>query len=194
MSGLAELFLVGLLAVESLTLLGIGAVMAVNAIFETAGSRALAFGIIVGAIAVFALTWLFPETVVIALAAISILTLLGMGAMMAIGAVFSNRPLVTSLPAEQERLFAPFERRASASTSLSWLVGLASAGVFMAVALVIYIKVPPEQKDMTKGMNMSNLTKKKEPAPKPPTTAPAEAPSAPAEAAPGSAAPEAPKP
>jgi hypothetical protein len=77
---------------------------------------------------------------------------------------------------------------------LSWVVGLASAGLFLAVALVIYIKVPPEQKDMTKGMNMSNLTKKKEPAPKPPTPAPAEAPAAPAETAPGSAAPEAPRP
>src|SRR3954468_19663989 len=98
MTGLAELFLVGLIAVEVLTLLGIGAVMAVNAIFDTAGSRALALAIIVGALVVFALTWLFPEAVAVATAALSVLLLLGMGAMMAIGAVFSNRPLVTSLP------------------------------------------------------------------------------------------------
>lgn len=199
MDGIAKLFLVGLLALEVLTLLGIGAVMSINAIFQTAGSRALAFGLLLGALVVFAATALFPETVVVLVAAVSILTLLGMGAMMAIGAVFSNRPLVTSLPGEQERSFTPFEGRTSSSGSLSWLVGLASGGLFLLVALVVYFTVPYEQKDLTKGMNMSNLTKKKDTAPAPPTKAPGApaeaapaAPAAPAEA-PAPAAPEAPK-
>jgi hypothetical protein len=192
MNGIAELFLAGLLAVECLTLLGIGTVMAVNAIFQTAGSRGLAFGLIFGALVIFAVTALFPEQMATAVAAVSILTLLGMGAMMAIGAVFSNRTLVTSFPAEQERAFVPFEARSSSTGTLSWVVGLGSAGLFLLIAVVVYVKVPPEVKDLTKGMNMSNLTKKKEavaPAPTVKPAAPAEAPAAdPAKT------PEAPKP
>lgn len=180
LNAMVELLLVILLAVECLTLLGIGSVMSVNAIFSTASSRGVAFAIIAGALVVFAVAWLYPDLVAVVLGVISILTLLGMGAMMAIGAVFAQRPLVTSFPAEQERAFAAFERRAQSTNTTSWLVGLASAGVFLIAVLVIYIKVPPEHKDMTKGMNMSNLTKRSVEAPKPPAEAApkAEAPAA----------------
>jgi hypothetical protein len=127
---------------------------------------------------------------VLILAGVSILTLLGMGAMMAINAVFSNRPLVTSWPVDQEHAFASFEQRASASNSRAWALGLISAAIVGVAAVAIYFGVPPEHKDMTKGMNMSNLTKKSEttraaPAATPRADAPAEAPAAdpPAEAA-----------
>jgi hypothetical protein len=130
--------------------------------------------------------------VIIIVVAISLLVLLGMGAMMAIGAVFSNRPLVTSWPTEQEHAFAVFERRGSASNSQAWVFSIIGAAIVTFVATGIYFAIPPERKDMTKGMNMSNLTKKKDvaaPAPAVKPAAPAEAPAAdPAKA------PEAPKP
>jgi hypothetical protein len=99
---------------------------------------------------------------VLLLAGISILTLVGMGAMMAINAIFSNRPLVTSWPTEQEHAFAAFERHTSQSSSRAWAVSLIGAAIVTVVAVGIYFGVKPETHDMTKGMNMSNLTKKSE--------------------------------
>jgi hypothetical protein len=121
----------------------------------------------------------------------SLLTLFGMGILMAINAIFSTRPLVTSWPNEQEHTFDPYERRSSASNSQAWVFSLISAGVVTVLAAGIYFGVAPEEKDVTKDMDMSNLTKKRPavaPAAKP--DAPAEAPAAPAEAPPA----EAPKP
>ncbi|HSD88530.1 MAG TPA: hypothetical protein VLB44_13475 [Kofleriaceae bacterium] len=69
--------------------------------------------------------------------------------------------------------------------------GLIAAVAFLVVALGIYVGVEPEHKDLTKGMNMENLTKKsrkaESPAPAPtpaPAAAPAEAPKADPAAAP----------
>lgn len=113
------------------------------------------------------------------------LTLFGMGILMAIGAIFSNRPLVTSWPNDQEHAFSPFERRGALSNSRAWGISLISSVVVTIAAVVLYFSISPEKKDVTKDMNMSNLTKKRPaatPAPKP--DAPAEAPKAdtPAEA------------
>jgi len=112
---------------------------------------------------------------------VSLLTLLGMGALMAIGAVFSHRPLVTSWPPEQEHTFSSFERRGSAANSQAWVFSLIGAAIVTFVAAGIYFGVTPEKKDLGKDMNMSNLTKKRPAAPRPdsaPATAPAEAPKA----------------
>jgi hypothetical protein len=122
---------------------------------------------------------------------ISLLTLFGMGILMAINAIFSSRPLVTSWPNEQEHSFDPYERRGTASNSQAWVFSLIGAAVVTVVAAGIYFGVAPERRDVTKDMNMSNLTKKRPavaPAPKPDpaaapaATPPAEAPAAPAEA------------
>jgi len=122
---------------------------------------------------------------------VSILTLFGMGILMAVGAVFSNRPLVTSWTPDKEASFATYERRGSMSNSQAWLISLGGAVVITVFAIGVYFGVSPERKDVTKDMNMSNLTKKHAaPAPKPdpaaPAAAPAEAPKAdtPAPAAP----------
>jgi uncharacterized membrane protein len=128
------------------------------------------------------------SVVCIIILGISLLTLLGMGILMAINAIFSKRPLVTSWPQEQEHSFDTFERRSVAANSQAWVVSLIGAAVVTFVAVGVYFGVTPEKKDVTKDMNMSNLTKKAAPAP---TPAPkAEAPAAPAPAAPA----EAPKP
>src|SRR4029079_4174305 len=49
--------------------------------------------------------------VILIILVISGFTLLGTGILMAIGAVFSKRPLVTSWPSEQEHSFHSFEQR-----------------------------------------------------------------------------------
>lgn len=110
---------------------------------------------------------------------ISGFTLLGTGVLMAIGAVFSRRPLVTSWPSEQEHTFAPFERRGASASALAWVFSLAGGMLITLVAIVVYFTVAPEKKDVTKDMDMSNLTKRRTsqppPAPKPDAPAPAEA-------------------
>jgi hypothetical protein len=121
--------------------------------------------------------------IVLIILVVSGLTLFGMGILMAVGAVSSNRPLVTSWPAEQEHSFSTYERRGSSSNSLAWVFGLLGAVALFFIATGIYFTVPPDKTNIAKDMNMSNLTKKrpavaapKPDAPKPDSTAPAEAP------------------
>jgi hypothetical protein len=129
---------------------------------------------------------------VLILVVISGFTLLGTGVLMAIGAVFSKRPLVTSWPHEQEHTFAPFERRSTSANALAWGVSLAGGVLITLVAMVIYFGISPEKKDMTRDMNMSNLTKRHTAQPSPPAKPDAPAPSEAAK--PEAAKPEAAKP
>jgi len=129
--------------------------------------------------------------IVLLIFVVSMLTLFGMGILMAVGAVFSHRPLVTSWPAEQEHSFSSFERRGAMANSQAWVLSLIGAVLLTVFATGVYFGVAPDKRDMTKDMNMSNLTKKRPvvaPAPKPDPAAPAEAP-----AKPETPAPEAPK-
>jgi hypothetical protein len=99
---------------------------------------------------------------VIALIVISVggLVLIGMGGMMAVGAIIGNRSYTTSWPDNYEHAFRGFEDRAGASQSKAWLVALVS-GLFVLVAAVgISQGVEPDRRDLSKDMNMSNLTKK----------------------------------
>ena len=115
----------------------------------------------------------------------SALTLFGMGILMAVGAIFSKRPLVTSWPSDQEHSFATFEHRGTMSSSQAWVLSIVGAVALTIFATGVYFGVAPDKRDMSKDMNMSNLTKKR-PAPKVVEPAPAEAPKpdAPAPAAP----------
>jgi hypothetical protein len=94
----------------------------------------------------------------------------------------------SSWPREQEQSFIVFEQRANESTKKAYTLG-GIAGVIVLVFMVgIYAGVAPEHKDMTKGMNMDNISKKKKSAeeapapkaeaPKPAEPAPAAAPAA----------------
>jgi hypothetical protein len=141
----------------------------------------------------------FAAILILIILVISGFTLLGTGLLMAIGAVFSSRPLVTSWPADQEHTFGAFERRSASASASAWVLSIAGAVLLTFLAAGIYFGVSPEKREFGRDMNMSNLTKKRvaPPAAKSDTAAPAEAarPGAPAEA-PGSdtAAPaEAPK-
>ena len=87
----------------------------------------------------------------------------------------------SSWPRDQEMSFVVYEQRASESQTKAFVVGIVTALAVLFVAVGIYLGVEPDRKDMTKDMNMSNLTKKaKTAAPAPastPTPAPAAAPS-----------------
>jgi hypothetical protein len=108
---------------------------------------------------------------------VSALTLFGMGILMAVGAIFSKRPLVTSWPADQEHSFAAFEHRGSMSSSQAWVLSILGAVALAVFATGVYFGVAPDKKDISKDMNMSNLTKKRPAAPaKTETAPPAEAP------------------
>jgi hypothetical protein len=127
--------------------------------------------------------------IILIILVISGFALLGTGVLMAIGAVFSKRPLVTSWPADQESRFASFERQNSGSNSLAWIFSLLGAAVVAIIAVGIFFGVPPEKRDIGKDMNMSNLTKRRTPAPAPKPDAPPAAEAPKADSAPPAAAP-----
>ena len=100
----------------------------------------------------------------------------------------------SSWPRDQEQSFVVYEQHATESSRKAVTFGAIAGVLFLMLMVGIYAGVEPDRRDMTKDMNMSNLTKKsrKVEAPAPaPTPAPAAAPApAPApEAAPAAPAP-----
>ena len=68
---------------------------------------------------------------------------------------------------EQEASFVVYEQRIAESQRSAW-IGAAIAGLIVLIGAVgIYAGVEPDHRDITKDMDMSNLTKKKTPAPTP---------------------------
>ena len=85
----------------------------------------------------------------------------------------------SSWPRDQEQQFVVFEQRQQESHKKAFMAAIIAAVGFLVLALGIYAGVEPEHKDLTKGMNMDNLTKKQKKAEAPaPTPAPAAAPAA----------------
>jgi hypothetical protein len=97
----------------------------------------------------------------------------------------------SSWPRDQEQTFVVYEQRTQETAKKAFMVGLISGLAVLVVAVGIAKGVEPDKRDMTKGMNMDNLTKKSRkssqaPAEPAPTPAPkAEAPAPPAEPAAG---------
>lgn len=85
----------------------------------------------------------------------------------------------SSWPRDQEQSFVVYEQRAAESTKKAWTFGGICGAVVLVFMVGIYAGVEPEHKDMTKDMNMSNLTKKDSDKKEAPAAAPA-APAAPA--------------
>jgi hypothetical protein len=73
----------------------------------------------------------------------------------------------SSWPREQEAAFAVYEQHNSQSQHKAMVVALAVGGALLLASLGVYFGVEPEHKDLTKGMNMSNLTKKSAATPTP---------------------------
>ena len=99
----------------------------------------------------------------------------------------------SSWPREQEQTFVVYEQRAAESSKKAFMIGAITAAAVFVIALGIYAGVEPDHKDLSKDMNMSNLTKKdKKPGATPdpaPAAAPATAPTDKPAATPDPAAP-----
>jgi hypothetical protein len=91
---------------------------------------------------------------------VGFLTIGGMLVTAAIGAFTSGKSPVTSWPMEQEQSFTGYDRRNAVSQSRAWAFGVGAA-VFVFVSVIGISKaIKPDDKDLSKEMNMSNLTKK----------------------------------
>jgi hypothetical protein len=99
----------------------------------------------------------------------------------------------SSWPRDQEQSFVVYEQHNSDSTKKALTFGAIAGVLFFLVMVGIYAGVEPDKRDISKDMNMSNLTKKSKkvdapaPAPTPapaPAAAPAEAPKTDTPAAP----------
>lgn len=131
-------------------------------------------------------TWDWVGTVIaFTVGILSSLSLGGVAVVMTMGAFMPSKQPITSWPAEHEQSFAGFERRNAQTQSQAWVFAVVAAVLVFVSAIGIYKGVKPEIQDLSKDMNMSNLTKKSK------TDAPA--PDAKAPEAPKPAAPEAPK-
>jgi hypothetical protein len=62
---------------------------------------------------------------------------------------------------EQESTFVVYEQRREESQKQAWIIAVISGAFVLVAAIGIYAGVAPDDKDLSKGMNMSNLTKKK---------------------------------
>jgi hypothetical protein len=116
---------------------------------------------------------------------VALLVLLGLGTMMAIGAIFGKRQHVSSWPNEQEMAFYNYEQRNNSSQSKAWGVSLVTAIAVFVLAVGIWAGVEPDKRDLGKDMNMSNLARSKQSSETQPSAPKEEAkPAAPAEAPP----------
>ena len=66
----------------------------------------------------------------------------------------------SSWPREQEQSFVVYEQRNNESSRVAWMAGGIAAVVVFVFLVGVYAGVTPDRKDITKDMNMSNLTKK----------------------------------
>ncbi len=96
----------------------------------------------------------------------------------------------SSWPREQEQSFVVYEQRADESQKKAFLSAGIAGFALLLLLVGIYAGVEPDQRNLGKDMNMSNLTKKTKkadadapaPTPSPAAPAPAPAPAAPAAA------------
>lgn len=72
----------------------------------------------------------------------------------------------SSWPPHQEATFQVYEQVRDESQRKAWVIGGAAAGAFFVLLMGIYLAITPHKVDMTKDMNMSNITKKSSTAPK----------------------------
>src|SRR6266545_2073611 len=103
---------------------------------------------------------------------VALLVLLGLGTMMAVGAIFAKKGTTTSWPNEQEMAFYNYEQRNSASQGKAWALSLVMAIAVFVLAVGIWAGVEPDKKDYGKDMNMSNLARSKSSSEQQPAPAP----------------------
>jgi hypothetical protein len=120
---------------------------------------------------------------------VGLLALIGILATSMIAAFTTSKTPASSWPAELEPAFAGFDRRVQAAQSRAWMFSIMAGALTFLFVFGVYQGVTPDIKDLSKDMNMSNLSKK---AKEPKSEAPAKE-AAPKEAAPKQDAPKAEK-
>jgi hypothetical protein len=71
-----------------------------------------------------------------------------------------NQGTFSSWPPEQEQTFLVYEQVRDESQRKAWMIGGIAAGAFFVLLVGISLAVTPHKIDLTKDMNMSNITKK----------------------------------
>ena len=153
----------------------IGLVIAVVLVLTTAVAGVLALLMPAGTVKEPGSGDYLAGTFAIGVAAVSVLMIVGLTLVLAIPAILGRRQLSTSWPQQAEMMFMPHEQAAGRTGAMAWVAGLGIAGLAFAVMAIINLTVEPQSKDLTKDMNMSNVSKAKgadAPAPAP-TPAPA---------------------
>jgi hypothetical protein len=100
----------------------------------------------------------------------AILLLVGLVFVLGIPAIAGRRQLVTSWPHQAEAMFEPYERAAAGTGTMAWAAGLGVGVAAFAIIGIINVTIEPQSKDLTKDMNMSNVSKKSAAAPAPAPT------------------------
>jgi hypothetical protein len=70
---------------------------------------------------------------------------------------FSN---FSSLPPNEEASFIVYEQQMASASKSGFTFGAIAGAIVLLLGLGIYLGVEPKQQDLSKDMNMSNLTKK----------------------------------
>jgi hypothetical protein len=104
---------------------------------------------------------------------------------------FSN---FSSLPPNLEAGFVPYEQRMASASQSSFFAAIVAAIATFVIAIGIYIGVAPDETDVTKDMNMSNLSRTDDTGGSTGGNAPAAAPAASSAGAGGGSAAAAPAP
>ena len=86
----------------------------------------------------------------------------------------------SSWPRDQEQSFVVYEQKQAEDKRKALMFGGIAGAILLVFMVGVYAGVEPDKKDLSQGMNMSNLSKKQkaaDPAPAPaPSSAPAPAP------------------
>src|SRR5690349_6445711 len=96
--------------------------------------------------------------IVLVVAFIALLTLGGMIIMLSAGAIAGKREFVSSWMPEQEHAFVSFEQYNRSSNAKAWTISIIVAGAVAVLVLGTYAGVKPDMRDVSKDMNMSNLS------------------------------------
>jgi hypothetical protein len=89
------------------------------------------------------------------------LSLAGIVGTSLIGAFSANKTSsVSSWPVDQEQSFFGFDRRIAAAQSRAWASAVIAGVLTFLFVFGVYQGVEPDRRDITKDMNMSNITKK----------------------------------
>jgi hypothetical protein len=111
-------------------------------------------------------------TLAMIIGSVGILAIVGLLATSVINAFTASKSPVSSWPNELEHAFAGFDRRVSAAQSRAWTFSVVAGVLTFLFVFGVYQGVEPDRRDITKDMNMSNLSKKSKVEPK--SEAPAE--------------------